>query len=254
MDARAGMFTKGADVSCFCGHEQEIVAKASKKDKELIMDIRILVADNHRVVREAICSLLRNESGMDVVGEADDGRIAIQLARELHPDIVIMETSMPNLNGIEATRQIIHELPEVKVIALSAHSDRRSVCEMLRAGASGYLPKRCAFEELVCAIQDVVLNRTYLSSHISGLVVDEYLHRTDLNGKSAYSVLTEREREVLQLIAEGKSTKLIARELYVSPKTVEWHRGQLMKKLRIESVAELVKYAISEGLIRVAYA
>lgn len=218
------------------------------------MDVRILVADNHRVVREAICSLLRNEMEMDVVGEADDGRIAVQLARDLRPDVVIMETTMPNLNGIEAARQIIHECPGVKVIALSAHSDRRSVCEMLRAGASGYLPKRCAFEELVSAIQNVVLNRTYLSSHISGLVVDEYLNRSGTQGRSAYVVLTEREREVLQLIAEGKSTKVIARELYVSPKTIEWHRSQVMRKLHMESVAELVKYAISEGLTSVAYA
>lgn len=218
------------------------------------MEVRILIADNHRIVREAICSCLSNEPGLDIVGEAEDGRIAIQLARELNPDVIIMETAMPNLNGIEATRQIVNELPDVKVIALSAHWDRRSVCEMLKAGASGYLPKRCAFEELVSAIQNVVSNRTYLSSHISGLVVNEYLHRSVKQGKSAYSVLTDREREVLQLIAEGKSTKRIARDLFVSPKTIEWHRSQLMKKLGIESVAELVKYAISEGLTSVAYA
>lgn len=224
------------------------------RDRETPMEIRILVADKHRVVREAICSLLRNEYGMDIVGEAEDGRTAVQLARELHPDIIIMETSMPNLNGIEATRQIVHELPDVKVIALSAHSDRRSVCEMLKAGALGYLPKRCTFQELVSAIQNVVANRTYLSSHISRIVVEEYLHRAAEQGQSAYSVLTNREREVLQLIAEGKSTKVIARELYVSPKTIEWHRSQLMKKLSIESVAELVKYAISEGLTSIAYA
>lgn len=225
-----------------------------RQTMEMTMEIRILIADNHRIVREAICSRLSNEPGLDIVGEAEDGRIAIQLARELSPDVIIMETSMPNLNGIEATRQIINELPEVKVIALSSHWDRRSVCEMLKAGASGYLPKRCAFEELVSAIQNVVSDRTYLSSHISGLVVDEYLHRTVEQGKSAYSILTDREREVLQLIAEGKSTKRIARELFVSPKTIEWHRSQLMKKLRIDSVAELVKYAISEGLTSVAYA
>jgi len=235
-------------------YKYEIVTRASERDMEMIMDIKILVADNHMVVREAICSILSNELGMDIVGEAEDGRIAIQLARELHPDVIIMETSMPNLNGIEATRQIVHELPEVRVIALSAHWDRRSVCEMLKAGASGYLPKRCAFQELVSAIQNVVLNRTYLSSHISGLVVDEYLHRSAEQGKSAYSVLTDREREVLQLISEGRSTKRIAIELYVSPKTIEWHRSQLMKKLHIESIAELVKYAISEGLTSVAYA
>jgi DNA-binding NarL/FixJ family response regulator len=219
------------------------------------MEIRILVADNHRVVREAVCSLLRNEFGMDIVGEAEDGRSAIQLTRELKPSIVIMEVSLPNLNGIEATRQIINEFPQIKVIALSARSDRRSVREMLKAGASGYVPKRCAFEELVSAIQNVVSNRTYLSSHISGLVVEEYLHRSaDQQEGSAYSLLTDREREVLQLIAEGKSTKVIARELFVSPKTIEWHRRQLMRKLCVESIAELVKYAISEGLTSVAYA
>ena len=216
------------------------------------MEIKILVADNHRVVREAVCSLLRNEFGMDIVGEAEDGRTAIQLARELKPDVVVIEVSLPNLNGIEATRQIINELPQTKVISLSARSDRRSVREMLKAGASGYVPKRCAFEELVCAIQNVVLNRTYLSSHISGMVVEEYLHRSEEQyEESAYSLLTDREREVLQLIAEGKSTKVIARELFVSPKTIEWHRIQLMKKLCINSVAELVKYAISEGMTSV---
>jgi DNA-binding NarL/FixJ family response regulator len=219
------------------------------------MEIRILVADNHRVVREAVCSLLRNEFGMDIVGEAEDGRSAIQLTRELKPSIVIMEVSLPNLNGIEATRQIINEFPQTKVIALSARSDRRSVREMLKAGASGYVPKRCAFEELVSAINNVVSNRTYLSSHISGLVVEEYLHRSaEQQEGSAYSLLTDREREVLQLIAEGKSTKVIARELFVSPKTIEWHRRQLMRKLCVESIAELVKYAISEGLTSVAYA
>jgi len=231
-----------------------MVTKATKKDKDITMEIRILVADNHMVVREAICAILSNEFGMDIVGEAKDGRVAIQLARELHPDVIIMETSMPNLNGIEATRQIVQELPDVKVVALSAHWDRRSVCEMLKAGASGYLPKSCTLLELVSAIQNVMSNRTYLSSHISGLVVDEYLHRSADPGKSAYSVLTDREREVIQLIAEGKSTKRIAMELYVSPKTIEWHRSQLMKKLHIESIAELVKYAISEGLTSVAYA
>jgi two-component system response regulator NreC len=218
------------------------------------MKIRILVVDHHKIVREAISSLLSTEPGIDIVGEAEDGRMAIQLARELKPAVITIETSMPNLNGIEATRQIARELPTIKVIALSTNWDRRSVCEMLKAGASGYLPKCCAFQELVSAIQNVVSDRTYLSSHISGLVVNEYLHSSAENEESAYSVLTAREREVLQLIAEGKSTKRIARELFVSPKTIEWHRNQLMKKLHVESVAELVKYAISEGLTTVAYA
>jgi two-component system response regulator NreC len=218
------------------------------------MKIRILVVDHHKIVREAISSLLSSEPGIEIVGEAEDGRMAIQLARELKPDVITIETSMPNLNGIEATRQIVHESPTIKVIALSTNWDRRSVCEMLKAGASGYLPKCCAFQELISAIQNVISNRTYLSSHISGLVVNEYLHNSAENEESAYSVLTAREREVLQLIAEGKSTKRIARELFVSPKTIEWHRNQLMKKLHVESVAELVKYAIIEGLTTVAYA
>ena len=212
------------------------------------MGIRIVIADDHKMVREAISSLLRNEIGMEVVGEAEDGRTAVQLARELQPNVIIMEVVLPSLNGIEATRQIVHELPAVKVIALSARSDGRSVREMLKAGASGYVPKDCAFQELVTAIGNVVSNQTYLSSKISGIVVEGYIHRLAEHDDSAYSLLTPREREVLQLIAEGRSTKTIARELFVSTKTIEWHRSQLMHKLGVQSVAELVKYAISEGL------
>ena len=212
------------------------------------MEIKILIADNHRIVREAIGSLLNNELGMEVVGEAGDGRTAVQLARELQPSVVVMDIAMPSLNGIEAARQIVHELPGVKVIALSERSDRSSVREMLKAGASGYVPKQCAFQELVCAIHNVVSNQTYLSPRVSGTVVEGYIHRSSKHDDSVYSVLTPREREVLQLIAEGKSTKAIAKELYVSAKTIEWHRSQLMKKLAVQSIAELVKYAISEGL------
>ena len=212
------------------------------------MGIKILIADDHRIVREAIGYLLSKELGMEVVGEAEDGRAAVQLARELQPNVTVIETYMPNLSGIEATRQIVHELPDVKVIALSAHSDRRSVREMLKAGASGYVSKHCAFQELVSAIQNVASNQTYLSSRISGIVVEGYIHRLSEHDDSVYSVLTAREREVLQLIAEGKSTKVIAKELHVSTKTIEWHRNQIMNKLSIQSVAELVKYAIREGL------
>lgn len=212
------------------------------------MKIRVLIADDHGVVREAIGALLRNEFGIDVIEEAADGRIAVQLARELNPDMIIMDVMMPNLNGIEATRQILREFPNIKIIALSARIDRHSVRAMLKAGASGYIPKSCSFQELVTAIRDVSLNRVYLSSQISGLVVDEYIHRSTKQDDSAYTLLTAREREVLQLIAEGKPTKAIARELFLSAKTIEWHRSQLMKKLGIQNVAELVKYAINEGL------
>lgn len=212
------------------------------------MAIKILIADEHRIVREAIIALLQNEVDTQIVGEAEDGRIAVELALELQPDIVIIETSLPSLNGIEATRQIIGKLPGVKVIALSGHCDNRSVYEMLRAGAMGYVPKQCAFAELISAIRNVISNKVYMSSQISGIVVEGYLNRLPDGENSPYAVLTAREREILQLIAEGKSTKVIARELYVSVKTVEWHRSQLMKKLKMQSVAELVKYAIREGL------
>ena len=212
------------------------------------MGIKILIADNHKIVREAIGSLLNDELGMEVVGQAEDGRTAVQLARELQPNVVVMDTVMPNLNGIDATRQIIHELPGVKVIALSECSGRYSVLEMLKAGASGYVPKQCAFKELVLAIQNVVSNQTYLSPKISRIVIEECLHRPTEHSDSVYSVLTPREREVLQLITEGKTTKAIARELNVSVKTPEWHRSQIMKKLGVRNIAELVKYAVREGL------
>ncbi len=212
------------------------------------MGIRILLVDDHKIVCEAITSLLENELGMEVVGQAEDGRRAVELVRKLHPNVVVMDIVMPNLNGIEATRKIVHEFDDVRVIALSAHSDRRNVREMLMAGALGYVPKCCAFEELVVAIRTVAHNQTYLSSQISGIVVEGYIHRLNDGDDSAYSVLTPREREVLQLIAEGKSTKVIAKELFVSTKTIEWHRSQLMSKLSVQSVAELVKYAIREEL------
>ena len=212
------------------------------------MGIKILIADNHKIFREAVGSLLSNEPDMEVVGVAEDGRTAVQLARELQPNVITMEISMPNLNGIDATRQITHEMPKIKAIALSACRDKRSVREMLKAGASGYVTKECAFEELIAAIRDVASNQIYLCSQVSKVVIDGFINRLSKGDDSVYSVLTRREREVLQLIAEGKSTKVIAKELCVSAKTIEWHRSQLMKKLGIQSIAELVKYAINEGL------
>lgn len=212
------------------------------------MNTRILLADDHQMIREGLRSLLSKEPGMLVVAEAADGRDAVRLAVDLTPDVVIMDLSMPDLNGIDATRQIIAKTPQVKVIVLSVHADQRFVMEMLKAGASGYLLKDRAFEDLVLAIRDVLANRTYLCREISELVVGEYVRNLKQTDSSAYSVLTAREREVLQLFAEGSSTAQIAERLNLSVKTIESHRQNIMEKLNLRSIAELTKYAIREGL------
>jgi len=212
------------------------------------MNIRILLADDHKITRQGLRSLLDKLSDMEVIAEAEEGRTAVHLARKLVPNVVIMDVSMPDLNGMEATRQIVGEFPNVKIIALSMHSDSLFVTEMLKSGASGYLLKDCAFEELEGAIRAVVNDKIYLSPSISGTVVDDYLHRLSKADFSDSQVLSNREREVLQLMAEGKSTKQIALKLHISVKTVETHRRQIMNKLDIYTVAELTKYAIRKGL------
>ena len=212
------------------------------------MSIRILLADDHKITRQGLRSLLDKQQDMEVVAEAEDGRTAVRLAGELSPNVVIMDVTMPDLNGVEATRQIVGQSPDVKIIALSMHSDTLFVTEMLRSGASGYLLKDCAFEELSRAIHAVVAGKTYLSPSVSGVVVDDYLHRLSKADFSDSQVLTDREREVLQLMAEGKSTKQIALKLHISVKTVETHRRQIMNKLDIHTVAELTKYAVRKGL------
>jgi len=212
------------------------------------MSIRIILADDHKITRQGLRSLLDKQPGMEVVAEAEEGRATLRLVRELSPDVVIMDVTMPDLNGIEATRQIVGEFDNVKIIALSMHSDALFVTEMLKSGASGYLLKDCAFEELARAIRTVVAGKTYLSPTISGVVVDDYLHRLSKIDFSDSEVLTDREREVLQLIAEGNSTKRIALKLHISVKTVETHRRQIMNKLDIHTVAELTKYAVRKGL------
>jgi DNA-binding NarL/FixJ family response regulator len=190
--------------------------------------------------------MLESEADIEVIGEADDGRLAVRLARELSPQVIIMDVGMPDLNGIEATRQVLAESPGVKVIGLSMHCDRRFVMNMLKAGASGYLLKDSAFEELATAIRMVLGGKVYLSTEIANIVVKDYLQGG--GDESVFSVLTPREREVLQLMAEGKSSRQIADHLIISIKTVETHRMQIMHKLQIFSVAELTKYAIREGL------
>jgi DNA-binding NarL/FixJ family response regulator len=212
------------------------------------MGVRIILAEDHRITREGLVNLLEERSDMQVVGEAENGREAVRLATELSPDLVIMDVTMPDLNGIDATRIITSGSNNTKVIALSMYSDKQFVQGMIQAGASGYLLKDCAFEELVSAIQAVIHGDTYLSPGIAGIVVQDYLSKLTTDRSSADTVLTNREREVLQLIAEGNSTKEIAARLSVSVKTVETHRRQIMEKLGIFSIAELTKYAIREGL------
>lgn len=210
--------------------------------------IRIIVADDHQIVRQGLRLLLEAEPDMEVIGEANNGRRVLKLAQELLPDVIIMDLSMPELNGIEATRQILSGVPETKVVALSMHSDSLFVLNMIKAGASGYLLKDCALEELVKAIRTVVSQKTYLSPGISDIVIRDFVTGWQTTSSSAFSVLSTREREVLQLMAEGKTTNQIADGLCVSVKTVEAHRKQVMTKLGIHSVAELTKYAIRQGL------
>jgi DNA-binding NarL/FixJ family response regulator len=210
------------------------------------MSIRILLVDDHKLFRQGLCALIEKQSDMEVVGEAEEGRKAVRLVQKLKPNVVIMDISMPDLGGVQATRQILKQSPNVKVVALSMYKDSQFVIEMLRSGASGYLLKDCAFEELARAIRTVTDNKTYLSPAISGDVVEDYLHR--LKKADVPKVLSNRELEVLQLLTEGKSTKQIALKLHISAKTVETHRRQIMNKLDIHTIAELTRYAIRERL------
>jgi len=212
------------------------------------MAIRILLADDHQITRSGLRALLEQQPNMAVAGEADNGRLAVLMAAELKPDVIVMDINMPELNGIEASRQIKTELPDIKIIALSMHSDKRYVAGMLKAGVSGYLLKNCAFDELVAAINSVMRNQSYLSPAIADTVMKDYASILEGADQSTASLLSSREREVLQLIAEGMSTRDIGERIHVSVKTVETHRQQIMRKLNAKSVAELTKIAVREGL------
>jgi len=214
------------------------------------MSIKILIADDHKIVREGLRTLLDKQTGMKVVGEAANGTLAVKQALEQCPDIVIMDVTMPDLNGIEATRRIVAKNTKIKIIALSMHSDRRFMVEMLKNGASGYLLKDSAFDELAFAIKTVMKNQTYLSSQIADLVLKDYINQLNKTDPTAYSLLTPREREVLQMLAEGHTTKQISARIHVSVKTVETHRKQIMDKLNIHNIAGLTKYAIREGITK----
>jgi DNA-binding NarL/FixJ family response regulator len=211
------------------------------------MTTRIILADDHQIIRDGLRALLGANPKLEVVAEASDGTMALQLVEKHNPDIVIMDISMPGTNGIDAAQKIRDRNPKTKIIALSMHTDRRIVADMLRAGASGYLLKDCAGEELTLAIKTVMAGKTYLSPSVSRMIADDFVQGASTE-RSARAILTERELEVLQRLAEGKSTKEIAFELGVSVKTVETHRARLSEKLGISSIAELTKYALREGI------
>jgi two-component system response regulator NreC len=211
------------------------------------MAIRLIIADDHQLMRDGLKALLAADTNIQVVGEASSGTETVDLVGKLSPHIIVMDVAMPDLNGIEATRRIKRLNPNAKILGLSAHADYRFVIEMLKAGASGYLLKHTAYEELTRAIEAIMNGKKYLSPDITGVVVDTHLS-PNAAANSAFAVLTEREREVLQLLSEGLATKEIASQLRVSVKTVETHRRNIMEKLNLHSVAELTKYALREGI------
>ena len=210
--------------------------------------ISIILVDDHVIMRDGLRHLLSSESDIEVIGEAANGREAVKLVLSKKPDIVIMDIAMQDMNGIEATRQIKNENPDVKVIALSMHSERQIVVGVFRAGASGYLLKESSSLELVDAIRTIHLGRKYLSQKISDIVLQEISDVKKDTGEIGVEILTNRECEILQLISEGNSTKKIADILFISPKTVESHRANIMDKLDMHNIPELTKYAIRAGL------
>ena len=214
---------------------------------------RILLADDHQILRHGLRVLLEKESGIEVVGEAEDGRWAVELARTLKPDIVIMDLQMPVLNGIEATRQILAADPACRVIFLSMSSDPIVVRQAIQVGARAFVLKDCAYDQLIKAIEAVKKGEQYLSPKIVGVVLTDYMKQLDGAKETPNSVLTSREVEVLQLLAEGRTSKEIGGILGVSVKTVDTHRQNLMAKLDLRSIAELTKFAIREGITSVDF-
>jgi two-component system, NarL family, response regulator NreC len=212
------------------------------------MSIRILLADDHAVLRHGLSKALQAESDMEVIGMVADGLAAVELARELAPDIIIMDIGMQGLNGIEATRQILKKSSNTRVIALSMHSSKKFILEMFKAGASGYLLKDCEYDELAAAVRTVASGKEYISPSITGVFIESCTTDDPVRKNDAFSTLTNREREVLQLLTEGKTTKQAAKRLHISPKTVEVHRLNIMNKLKIDNMVQLTKYAIQEGI------
>ena len=214
---------------------------------------RVLLVDDHTIVRQGLKALLDFQDGIEVVGEAEDGRQAIEKAKQLFPDIIVIDITMPNLNGIEATRQMKKINPEMKVLVLTVHDNEEYVHQILQAGASGYLLKESAVSDLISAINAVKKGDIFLSPSVSKVIVKDYIRHTEgeLGDFDSLNILTSREREVLQLIAEGHTNKEVAKVLKISNKTVDSHRSHIMEKLHIHDVTGLVKYSIKKGLIKI---
>lgn len=213
------------------------------------MPVRVVLVDDHQIVREALNCMLSNDSSIEVVAEASDGKECLSTCRQLLPDVILMDISLPKMDGITATKQITQEMPQTKVIALSVHSSQRYVAQMLRAGASGYLQKNCSLHDMIQGIKSVMAGNTYLCPHVVEALTGEYVRLSRMSKDKRPSELTERERQVVQVLAEGNNTKQAAKVLKISPKTLETHRRNIMRKLKMNNIAELTKYALKEELI-----
>ncbi|MBI2189819.1 MAG: response regulator transcription factor [Acidobacteria bacterium] len=213
--------------------------------------LRILLADDHTVVRQGLRKVLEERSDWEVVAEAGDGREAVRQAEEIQPDVAILDITMPLLNGVEAARQIVKRSPSTRVLVLTMHSDEAYVNQILQAGATGYLLKESADVDLIQAVSAVAQGKSFFSPAVARTVLDDYVRRlADKGITDRYDALSEREREIFQLIAEGKANKEIATILSISPSTVETHRARIMEKLDLHSAAEIVLYAVRKGVIR----
>ena len=212
------------------------------------MVIKILIADDHKILREGLLSLFRQETDMEVVGEVKDGTTAVQLARKLKPDVVVMDVAMPEMDGIEAIKQIKNDVPDTRIVALTTCVKRGFIKETLKAGASAYMLKEYPFSELARAVRTVMADEVYLCPKVTSVIVDSYSRDYSADSESSDTLLTDIEYEVLGMLAEGKNTERIALELHISSKTVDTHRRNIMRKLDLHSLPELTKYAIRCGL------
>jgi DNA-binding NarL/FixJ family response regulator len=213
------------------------------------MTIKILIADDHQLFREGLANLLASAPDIEVIAQAKDGKDAMEKTLELKPDVVLIDIGMPQMNGIEATRQLKKEMPEVKIIAVSMHSDRQYVKGILEAGADGYLLKNCTYHQLTDAIKSVHSGKKILSDDITDLVIKGYLEPADIEA-DGFADLSEREVEILQLYAEGKSTREISEKLFISVKTVGTHKQHILEKLNLKNNADIIKFALKKGMIQ----